>query len=55
MCSILFVPGILVYLRARREAGVRAFTAVEAIIAGVILALGVYAGWLLWTGQISPL
>jgi arginine:ornithine antiporter / lysine permease len=55
MCSILFVPGILVYLRARREAGARAFTAVEAIIAGAILALGLYAGWLLWTGQISPL
>jgi arginine:ornithine antiporter/lysine permease len=55
MCSILFVPGILVYLRARREAGAPAFTSAEAIIAGVILALGLYAGWLLWTGQISPL
>jgi arginine:ornithine antiporter/lysine permease len=54
MCSILFVPGILVYARARREAGTRAFSAPEAIIAAAILALGLCAAWLLWTGRISP-
>jgi arginine:ornithine antiporter/lysine permease len=54
MCAILFVPGILVYLKARREAGARAFTVPEAIIAAGIVALGLYAGWLLWAGQISP-
>jgi len=55
MCAILFVPGILVYLKARREAGARAFTGPEGIIAAGMVALGLYAGWLLWTGQISPL
>lgn len=55
MCAILFVPGILVYLKARREAGARAFTVPEGIIASAIVALGLYAGWLMWTGQISPL
>ena len=54
MCSILFVPGILVYARARREAGTRAFNAPEAVIAVAILALGLCAAWLLWTGRISP-
>ena len=54
MCSILFVPGILVYARARREAGTRAFSASDAVIAAAILALGLCAAWLLWTGRISP-
>ena len=54
MCSILFVPGILVYVHARREAGTRAFSAPEAIIAAAILALGLCAAWLLITGRISP-
>ena len=55
MCAVLFVPGILVYVKARREAGQRAFTGAEALIAAAMVALGAYAGWLLWTGQISPL
>ncbi|HXV23972.1 MAG TPA: arginine-ornithine antiporter [Alphaproteobacteria bacterium] len=55
MCAVLFVPGILVYVKARRETGQAAFTGIEALIAAAIVALGVYAGWLLWTGQISPL
>ena len=54
MCSILFVPGILVYVKARRESGARAFTLAEAAIAAAILVLGACAAWLLWTGQISP-
>jgi arginine:ornithine antiporter/lysine permease len=54
MCAVLFVPGVLVYIRARQEAGQRAFTTVEAVIAVAIVALGVYAGWLMWTGEISP-
>jgi arginine:ornithine antiporter/lysine permease len=54
MCSILFVPGIFVYLRARREAGARAFGGADAVIAIAILALGACAAWLLMTGRISP-
>jgi arginine:ornithine antiporter/lysine permease len=55
MCAVLFVPGILVYVKARQEAGQRVFTAVEVLIAAAIVALGVYAGWQMWIGRISPL
>jgi arginine:ornithine antiporter / lysine permease len=54
MCAVLFVPGIFVYVRARREADQRAFTPVEMVIAAAIVALGIYAGWAMWTGRISP-
>lgn len=55
MCMVLFAPGILVYMRARRERGARAFTPVETVIAAGILALALLAAWLMWTGRISPL
>jgi arginine:ornithine antiporter/lysine permease len=55
MCMVLFTPGIVVYVWARRERGVRAFTAAEALIAAAIVVLALVAGWLMWTGRISPL
>ncbi|MBP2315438.1 arginine-ornithine antiporter [Azospirillum soli] len=55
MCAVLFAPGILVYFRARRECGERAFTGVEAIIAALIIVLALLAAWLMWIGKISPL
>ncbi|WP_237902946.1 arginine-ornithine antiporter [Azospirillum brasilense] len=55
MCAVLFAPGILVYVRARREHGERAFTSVEIVIAAAIAVLAVLAAWLMWTGTISPL
>ncbi|MFP5512925.1 MAG: arginine-ornithine antiporter [Alphaproteobacteria bacterium] len=55
MCAVLFAPGILVYVRARRECGERAFTGVETVIAALIAMLAVLAAWLMWTGTISPL
>jgi arginine:ornithine antiporter/lysine permease len=55
MCMVLFTPGIVVYVWARREHGPRAFTAVEALIAVAIVVLALAAGWLMWTGRISPL
>jgi arginine:ornithine antiporter/lysine permease len=55
MCAILFAPGILVYLKARSERGEKLFSGVEMIIAAAIVVLAVVAGWLMWTGQISPL
>jgi arginine:ornithine antiporter/lysine permease len=54
MCAVLFAPGILVYLRARSERGEKLFSGVEMIIAAAIVVLAVVAGWLMWTGQISP-
>jgi arginine:ornithine antiporter/lysine permease len=55
MCTILFVPGILVYLKARRERGARLFAGFEAAIAILMVLLAVLAAWLMWTGTISPL
>jgi arginine:ornithine antiporter/lysine permease len=55
MCAVLFAPGIIVYVKARREHGERTFTAIEVVIAIAIVALAVLAAWLMWTGSISPL
>jgi arginine:ornithine antiporter / lysine permease len=55
MCAVLFAPGILVYAKARTESGLRVFSGFEIVIAIAIVALGVLAGWLMWTGKISPL
>ena len=55
MCAVLFAPGILVYLKARRENGERAFSGVEMAIAALIVLLAILAAWLMWTGAISPL
>ena len=55
MCAVLFAPGILVYLKARSERGEKLFSGPEMIIAAAIVVLAVVAGWLMWTGQISPL
>ena len=55
MCAVLFAPGILVYAKARKEHGQSVFVGAEIIIAIVIVGLAVLAGWLMWTGKISPL
>ena len=54
MCAVLFAPGILVYLKARRETGERAFSGLELAIAVFIVLLAVLAAWLMLTGVISP-
>jgi len=55
MCMVLFAPGIVVYVWARRERGARAFTTIEVLIAVAIVALALLAAWLMVTGEISPL
>jgi arginine:ornithine antiporter/lysine permease len=55
MCAVLFAPGILVYVAARRERGERAFTPAEAGAALALAALAVIAVWLMATGRLSPL
>jgi arginine:ornithine antiporter/lysine permease len=54
MCTVLFVPGILVYVMARREHGEKVFTGVEAVVAGVLILLGILTAYLLAIGRISP-
>lgn len=55
MCAMLYAPGIVVYMMARRERGERAFTGVEAIIAVGLVIAGLAAAYLIWNGSISPL
>jgi arginine:ornithine antiporter/lysine permease len=55
MCAILFAPGILVYGWARREHGEPVFAGFEWLIAAAIVGLAAVAGYLIWTGAISPL
>lgn len=55
MTTVLFAPGIIVYLVARVEARARLFTAIEALVALGILGLAGWAGWQMWMGQLSPL
>jgi arginine:ornithine antiporter/lysine permease len=55
MCAVLFAPGILVYMKARRERGEQPFEGFEYALAIFIALLAVVAAYLMWTGVISPL
>jgi arginine:ornithine antiporter/lysine permease len=55
MCAVLFAPGILVYAKARSESGAPTFTGYEYIVAAALVVLALLAGWLMWTGVITPL
>ena len=55
MTAILFAPGIIVFVIARREAKQKIFTAREGLIATALVVLAVAAIWLMATGAISPL
>jgi arginine:ornithine antiporter / lysine permease len=55
MCAILFAPGIVFYVWARREADQRVFHPVEILLAAALASLGVVAAYSIWTGAISPL
>jgi arginine:ornithine antiporter/lysine permease len=55
MCAVLFAPGILVYMRARRERGEAPFVGYELILAIFIGLLAAVSVYLMATGKISPL
>lgn len=55
MCAILYAPGIIFYVWARRETRARIFHPVEAILAVSLVALGLYAAYAMWTGAVSAL
>lgn len=55
MCAVLYAPGIIFYVWARRENGARVFQPVEAVLAAALVAIGLYAGWQMWTGAVSAL
>ncbi len=55
MAAMLYVPGIIFYVMARRETGEETFTPLESVIALALVILAGAAAYLLWTGAISPL
>lgn len=55
MCAILYAPGIVFYIWARRENGQRIFHPVEAVLAAALVAVGLYAAYQMWTGAVSAL
>ena len=55
MCAVLFAPGILVYMQARRERGKVPFVGFELALAIFIALVAIVAAYLMWTGVISPL
>ncbi len=55
MAAMLYVPGIAVYVIARRENGAKIFTPFEAALAITIIGAGALAAYLIWSGAISPL
>jgi arginine:ornithine antiporter / lysine permease len=55
MCAILYAPGIIFYVWARRESGSRIFHPVEAVLAAALVAVGLFAAYEMWIGAVSPL
>jgi arginine:ornithine antiporter/lysine permease len=55
MCAVLYAPGIIFYIWARRENRARLFQPVEALLAIALVATAIYAGYEMWTGGVSPL
>jgi len=55
MCAVLYAPGIVFYVWARRENGARVFQPIEAVLAAALVAIGLYAAWQMWTGAVSAL
>ncbi|WP_051334134.1 arginine-ornithine antiporter [Mesorhizobium sp. WSM3224] len=55
MCAILYAPGIIFYIWARREGNQRVFHPVEAVIAVALVAVAILAVYEMWTGAVSAL
>ena len=55
MAAMLYAPGIIFYVWARREADEKSFTLIEGLLAAALVAAGVAAAYLIWNGSISPL
>lgn len=55
MAAMLYVPGIIFYVLARRETRQKTFTGLEALLAVALVIAAGSAAYLLWTGAISPL
>ncbi|MFS8116004.1 arginine-ornithine antiporter [Rhizobium jaguaris] len=54
MCAILYAPGVLFYVLARRETGQRTFHLLEALLAVALIAVALLAVYEMWAGIVSP-
>ena len=55
MGALLYVPGIIVYVWAKRERGETMFRPLEILLALGLVAAAAIAAWMMWTGAINPL
>ena len=55
MVAMLYAPGIVIYVWARRENDEKTFTPIEIVIAVGLVVAAVIAAFLIWNGSISPL
>lgn len=55
MAAMLYAPGIIFYVIARRETGGKSFTPIEAMLAVGLIAAGIAAAYLMSTGAIKPI
>lgn len=55
MCAILYAPGVVFFIWARRENGQRIFHPAEAVLAAALVVVGLYAAYAMWTGAVSAL
>lgn len=55
MCAILYAPGVVFFIWARRENGHRVFHPAEGVLAVGLIVVGLYAAYAMWTGAVSAL
>jgi arginine:ornithine antiporter/lysine permease len=55
MCALLYAPGIVFFVWARREAGKQVFKPWELALAIALVAVAILAAYEMWIGAISPL
>jgi len=54
MAALLYAPGIIFFVIARRETDQKSFSAVDGLLACALLLAGAIAGYLIWRGTITP-
>jgi arginine:ornithine antiporter / lysine permease len=54
LAALLYAPGIIIYVIARRQTAQKLFTPVESILALCLVLAGLTAAYLIWNGTISP-
>jgi arginine:ornithine antiporter/lysine permease len=55
MCAVLYAPGVIFYVWARRENRERVFQPIEAVLAAALVAIGLFAAYQMWIGAVSAL